>query len=65
VIIEGYGYTTTVVTSGTYDIKIPLPQGVIYTGKAVTFRVGSAAAVQVSAYEWGGNVLVNLTATSS
>ena len=68
VIIEGYGYTTSTVAvagSSTYAVQIPVPQGIIYTGKAVTFRVGSAAAVQVSAWEEGGNVLVNLTATSS
>jgi len=68
VIIEGYGYPTTVVTSGgssTYSIKIPFAQGVSYAGKAVTFRVGSAAAIQVVAWEKGGNVIANLTATSS
>jgi len=65
VIIEGYGYTATVqmaAGSSTYSITIPKATGVSYEGKAVTFRVGSAAAVQVSAWSMGGNVLVDLTA---
>lgn len=68
VIIEGYGYTTSTVAtvgSSTYSITIPKAQGISYEGKAVTFRVGSAAAIQVSAWTTGGNVAVNLTATSS
>jgi Na+/serine symporter len=67
VIIEGYGYTTTVQTaagSSTYSITIPKAQGVTYEGKAVTFRVGSAAAIQTSAWAMGDNVLVNLIAST-
>jgi len=67
VIIEGYGYTTTVQTaagSSTYSIKIPKAQGVTYEGKAVTFRVGSATAIQTSAWAKGDNVPVNLTAST-
>ncbi len=66
-IIEGYGYTAIAVMSGgssIYDLQIPVPQGISYAGKAVTFKVGSATAVQVSAWEWGGNVVQNLTASS-
>jgi hypothetical protein len=64
VIIEGYGYTTTTTTS-TYAITIPKATGVSYEGKAVTFRVGSAAAIQTSAWTMGGNVLVNLIASTT
>jgi hypothetical protein len=67
VIIEGYGYPTTVVTSGgsaTYSIIIPVAQGINYTGKPVTFKVGSAVAVQTSAWIGWGNELVNLIANS-
>jgi Na+/serine symporter len=67
VIIEGYGYTATVQTaagSSTYSITIPKATGVSYEGKAVTFRVGSAAAIQTSAWAMGDNVLVNLIAST-
>jgi hypothetical protein len=67
VIIEGYGYPTTVQAaagSSTYSITIPKAQGITYEGKAVTFRVGSAAAIQISAWTLGGNVLVNLIAST-
>jgi hypothetical protein len=66
-IIEGYGYTTTVQTaagSSTYSITVPKAQGVTYEGKAVTFRVGSATAIQTSAWAMGDNVLVNLIAST-
>ncbi|MCX5994804.1 MAG: hypothetical protein NTV59_02245 [Chloroflexi bacterium] len=68
VIIEGYGYpasTTTVGGASTYAITIPKATGVSYEGKAVTFRVGSATAIQISAWTMGGNVLVNLNASTS
>jgi hypothetical protein len=67
VVIEGYGYTTTVVTSGgssTYSIRIPKAQGIIYQGKAVTFRVGSATAIPSSVWISGDNVPVNLIAST-
>ena len=67
VIIDGYGYTTATATvSGvsTYSILIPVAQGINYEGQAVTFRVGNATAVQVSAWTGGGNVLVNLSAST-
>jgi hypothetical protein len=67
VIIEGYGYTTTALSAGgssTYSITIPKAQGVSYEGKAVTFMVGSATAIQVSAWTMGGNMVVNLIASS-
>ena len=67
VIIEGYGYPTTVQTSGgssTYSITIPKAQGITYEGKAVTFRVGSATAIQTSAWAMGDNILVNLIAST-
>jgi len=67
VIIEGYGYpasTKTVGGSSTYSITIPKATGVSYEGKAVTFRVGSATAIQISAWTMGGNVPVNLIAST-
>ena len=67
VVIEGYGYTTTVVTSGgssTYSIRIPKALGIIYQGKAVTFRVGSATAIPSSVWISGDNVPVNLIAST-
>ena len=68
VIIEGYGYTTTTATvngASTYAITIPKATGVSYEGQAVTFRVGSATAIQTSAWTMGGNVLVNLIASTT
>jgi hypothetical protein len=67
IIAPGYGYTTTTTTVGgasTYSITIPKATGISYAGQAVTFMVGSAAATQTSAWTMGGNVLVNLTASS-
>jgi len=68
VIILGYGYPATVkVTVGsttTYDVTIPKAQGLSYDGQAVTFRVGSATAIQTSAWAMGDNVLVNLIAST-
>jgi len=67
VVIEGYGYPITVQAtagSSTYSITIPKAQGVTYEGKAVTFRVGTATAIQTSAWTMGGNELVNLIAST-
>ena len=67
-IIAGYGYTTTTATvngASTYAITIPKATGVSYEGQAVTFRVGSATAIQTSAWTMGGNVLVNLIASTT
>jgi hypothetical protein len=64
VIISGYGYTTAT-TASTYSITIPKAEGKSYEGLAATFRVGSATAIQVSAWTMGGNVLVNLIAITS
>ena len=63
-IIAGYGYTTTT-TGSTYSKTIPKPQGVNYEGQAVTFKVGSATAIQTSAWTMGGNVLTNLIASTT
>ncbi len=67
VIIAGYGYTTTHngKRSSTYSITIPKATGISYEGTAVTFRVGSATAIQTSAWTMGGNVLVNLIASTT
>ena len=68
IIIAGYGYTTTTTTVNgvsTYSMTIPKATGISYEGQAVTFRVGSATAVQVSAWTTGGNVLVNLIASTT
>jgi len=68
VIIAGYGYPTNTVTVGgasTYSITVPKAQGISYEGQAVNFRVGSTAAIQVAAWTMGGNVLVNLIASTT
>ncbi len=68
VIVAGYGYTTTTATvngSSTYSITIPKATGISYDGKAVTFMVGSATAIQTSAWTMGSNVLVNLIASTT
>ena len=68
VIIAGYGYPTNTVTVGgasMYSITIPKAQGISYEGQAVSFRVGSATAIQVAAWTMGGNVLVNLIASTT
>jgi len=41
-----------------------MAQGVNYTNKPVSFRVGSATAIQTSAWTMGGNELVNLIAST-
>ncbi len=67
-IIEGYGYTgTTTIVGGssTYSILIPVAQGVSYVGKTVSFRVGNYDAPQTATWTMGGNVVVNLTASST
>lgn len=68
IIISGYGYTTTTTTvngASTYSITISKATGVSYEGQAVNFRVGSAMAIQTSAWTMGGNVLVNLIASTT
>jgi len=67
VIVLGYGYPATVTAaagSTTYQVTIPQAEGLIYQGQAVTFRVGSATAIQTSAWIKGGNELVNLIAST-
>ena len=67
-IVDGIGYTTTTPASGygpsSFVILIPKPQGRSFDGKVVTFMVGSKIAPQTASWSMGGNVLVNLTATS-
>jgi hypothetical protein len=68
VIIAGYGYPTNTVTVNgvsTYSVTIPKAQGISYEAQAVTFKVGSATAIQTSAWTMGGNVLVNLIASTT
>jgi len=67
-LIWAYGYTTTTTTvngTSTYSIIIPKAQGNSYEGQAVTFRVGSDTASQTSTWTMGGNILVNLTASTA
>jgi len=67
-IVDGIGYTTTTPASGygpsSFVILIPKPQGRSFDGKVVTFMVGNKVAAQTASWSMGGNVLVNLTATS-
>jgi hypothetical protein len=67
-LIWAYGYTTTTTTvngTSTYSIIMPKAQGNSYEGQAVTFRVGSDTASQTSTWTMGGNILVNLTASTA
>ncbi|MBM3156346.1 MAG: hypothetical protein FJ004_03565 [Chloroflexi bacterium] len=69
VIIEGYGYTTTTPAenygASSYAIVIPKAEGKSYDGKIVSFKIGNYSATQTATWSTGGNVVVNLTATSS
>ena len=68
-IIEGYGYNTVTPAQGyptsTFRIVIPKAQGASYDGKIVSFRVNGYPASQTVTWSMGGNVVVNLTATST
>ena len=67
VIVEGYGYPATVtaaVGSTTYSVIIPVAQGINYEGKIVTFMIGDDMASQTSSWTTGGNVAVNISATT-
>jgi hypothetical protein len=68
VIIEGYGYTTTTPApnygASSYAIVIPKAEGKSYDGKTVTFKIGDYVAAQTATWTMGGNVVVNLTATT-
>jgi uncharacterized Zn-binding protein involved in type VI secretion len=68
-IIEGYGYNTVTPAEGYgaswYRIVIPKAEGKSYDGKTVTFRVNGYPAAQSAIWTMGGNVVVNLTATSA
>lgn len=68
-IIDGIGYTTTTPASGygpsSFVLIIPKGQNKSFDGKTVTFKVGNYTAAQTATWTMGGNVLVNLTATST
>jgi hypothetical protein len=68
-IIEGYGYNTVTPAEGygasTFRIVIPKAQGADYANKIVSFRINGYTASQTVVWTTGGNVLVNLTATST
>ena len=68
-IIAGDEYTTMTPAEGygpsTYAIKIIPPEGTSYTaGAVVTFKIGDYTAVQTGSWVIGGNVELNLTASS-
>ncbi|MEE8174909.1 MAG: hypothetical protein V3T71_06275, partial [Dehalococcoidia bacterium] len=67
--IEGQTYTTTtpsaVYGASTYAIKIGQPEGMAFDGKTVTFKIGDLDADEAGAWEVGGNVELNLTASTS
>ena len=68
IIVSGYGYTTTTTTVNgvsTYSEVVQKAQNITYQGLPVTFMVGNATATQTSTWTTGGNVLVNLTASST
>jgi hypothetical protein len=69
VMIAGDEYTTTtpeeVYGSSTYAIKIVPTEGTAYAeGTAVTFMIGSYTADQTGTWEKGGNIELNLTAST-
>jgi hypothetical protein len=67
--IEDTSYTTTTPAEGygpsTYAILISQPVGQGYTGKTVTFKIGDYDAAQAGVWEVGGNIALNLTASTS
>jgi hypothetical protein len=68
-IVDGYAYTTTTPSQtygvASYMIEIPKPQGGSFVGKKVTFMIGNLTAAETSTYEFGGNIKLNLSATST
>ena len=67
-IIDGIGYTATTPAAGygpsTFVVLIPKPEGRSFDGKTVTFKVGNYMAAQTASWTMGGNVLVNLIAST-
>jgi hypothetical protein len=71
-IIEGYVYQTTTVSTAppagygpsSFSVIIPKPEGKSYDGKTVTFLIGNYLAAQTATWTVGGNIAVNLTATT-
>jgi len=65
VVIAGHSYTTTTPSdygASTYAVTVTPPPGVTYSpGTAVTFLIAGRAANQVSQWELGGNVQVDLS----
>jgi len=69
-IVRGDEYTTTtpveVYGPSTYAIKIVPPADTAYAeGTAVTFKIGDYTADQTGGWETGGNIQLNLTASST
>jgi hypothetical protein len=67
--IEGQTYITTTPEEGygpsTYAMKIVQPEGTAFDGKTVTFKIGDLDADEAGAWEIGGNVPLDLTASTS
>jgi len=62
--IDGDTYTATTPSAygaSTYNIQIVQPDGKSYTGKTVTFMIGSDTASQTATWVQGGNITLNLT----
>jgi hypothetical protein len=69
-IVAGDEYTTVTPEEdygpSTYAIKIIPPEGTAYTaGAVVTFKIGDYTADQTGAWAIGGNIELNLTASST
>jgi hypothetical protein len=68
-IIEGIGYNSVTPAEGygasSFRIVIPKPEGKSFDGKVVSFSVNGYAAAQTAYWSMGGNVVINLTATST
>ena len=69
VFIKGIPYTTNTPAAygpSTYAIKITQTAGSVYEeGTAVSFTIGQYPAAQTGAWETGGNIELNLTASTS
>jgi hypothetical protein len=68
-IIDGDEYTTTIPAvygPSTYALKIVPVTGAAYAeGAAITFMIGAYTATQTGSWETGGNIVLNLTASTT
>ncbi|MBE0479862.1 MAG: hypothetical protein IBX68_02670 [Dehalococcoidia bacterium] len=67
--VAGHEFTTTTPAAGygpsSYVLTIPRPEGVAFDGETVTFTIGGHCAEQTATWSTGGNLVVNLTGSST